>query len=58
LDIPISRSWSRDGRAFVALCWTPDPWACSDKTLWRAVTESPPISRAEFDELRASFARA
>lgn len=57
-DVPVSRHRPGPGADLVALVWTPDPRSCSHKTEWRAVTEGPPISRAEFDELRRSFGRA
>lgn len=50
-DLPLSRDAN-----LVTLVWTPEPRPASPLTTWRAVTESPPISRAKFDELRRSFA--
>jgi hypothetical protein len=53
-DVPVSRH-PGPGAGLIALVWTPDPRPCSPKTEWRAVTDGPPISRAQFDELRRSF---
>jgi hypothetical protein len=52
--IPVSRVIS--DLSAQTLVWTPEPRPASPLTTWRAVTESPPISREEFDDLRRSFA--
>lgn len=49
-NVPVSRDAN-----LLRLVWTPDPRPASPLTTWRAVTESAPISRAKFDELRRSF---